>query len=181
MPSVVEAQLPLDVCAPPRGADPSPIGLSTMSPVECPGSLRRFSDTCCGGGWWAGRRATPTLLSSFDRLGGFSGGVSLDAPLLPASSLTRNIRNRGHPGPTPGLGGSVREGGGWGRRGVGVGMGREMTLSWCGWETLPPPAAVCLASPCCPSTLPSGCCCCTVCASCGGEGGQVAVAVLFVL
>ena len=23
-----------------------------------------------------------------------------------------------------------------------------MPLSWCGWETLPPPAAVCLASPC---------------------------------
>ena len=29
----------------------------------------------------------------FDRLGGFSGGVSLDEPLLPASSLTRNTRN----------------------------------------------------------------------------------------
>ena len=27
------------------------------------------------------------------RLGGFSGGVSLDEPLLPASSLTRNTRN----------------------------------------------------------------------------------------
>jgi len=30
----------------------------------------------------------------FDRLGGFSGGVSLDEPLLPASSLTRNTRNK---------------------------------------------------------------------------------------
>ena len=29
----------------------------------------------------------------FGRLGGFSGGVSLDEPLLPASSLTRNTRN----------------------------------------------------------------------------------------
>ena len=29
----------------------------------------------------------------FDRLGGFSGGVLLDEPLLPASSLTRNTRN----------------------------------------------------------------------------------------
>ena len=29
----------------------------------------------------------------FDRLGGFSGGVLLDEPLLPASSLTRNSRN----------------------------------------------------------------------------------------
>ena len=29
----------------------------------------------------------------FHRLGGFSGGVSLDEPLLPASSLTRNTRN----------------------------------------------------------------------------------------
>ena len=29
----------------------------------------------------------------FDRLGGFSGGVSLAEPLLPASSLTRNTRN----------------------------------------------------------------------------------------
>ena len=29
----------------------------------------------------------------FDRLGGFSGGVSLDEPLLPASYLTRNTRN----------------------------------------------------------------------------------------
>ena len=25
-----------------------------------------------------------------------------------------------------------------------TGMGREMPLSWCGWETLPPPAVVCL-------------------------------------
>ena len=31
--------------------------------------------------------------ATFDRLGGFSGGVSLDEPLLPASSLTRNTRN----------------------------------------------------------------------------------------
>ena len=30
----------------------------------------------------------------FHRLGGFRGGVSLDEPLLPASSLTRNTRNR---------------------------------------------------------------------------------------
>ena len=60
---------------------------------------------------------------------------------------------RGHPGPTPGLGGSVREGDGWGRWGVGVGMGRAMSLSWCGWETLLPRAAVCLISPC-PSALP---------------------------
>ena len=30
----------------------------------------------------------------FYRLGGFSGGVVLDEPLLPASSLTRNTRNR---------------------------------------------------------------------------------------
>ena len=29
----------------------------------------------------------------FHRLGGFSGGVPLDEPLLPASSLTRNTRN----------------------------------------------------------------------------------------
>ena len=29
----------------------------------------------------------------FDRLGGFSGGVLLAEPLLPASSLTRNTRN----------------------------------------------------------------------------------------
>ena len=29
----------------------------------------------------------------FHRLGGFSGGVSLAEPLLPASSLTRNTRN----------------------------------------------------------------------------------------
>ena len=29
----------------------------------------------------------------FHRLGGFSGGVLLDEPLLPASSLTRNTRN----------------------------------------------------------------------------------------
>ena len=29
----------------------------------------------------------------FGRLGGFSGGVSLAEPLLPASSLTRNTRN----------------------------------------------------------------------------------------
>ena len=29
---------------------------------------------------------------AFHRLGGFSGGVSLDEPLLPASSLTRNTR-----------------------------------------------------------------------------------------
>ena len=33
------------------------------------------------------------LLVLFDRLGGFSGGVLLDEPLLPASSLTRNTRN----------------------------------------------------------------------------------------
>ena len=32
----------------------------------------------------------------FDRPGGFSGGVSLDEPLLPASSLTRNTRNTLH-------------------------------------------------------------------------------------
>ena len=31
--------------------------------------------------------------TSFDRLGGFSGGVSLAEPPLPASSLTRNTRN----------------------------------------------------------------------------------------
>ena len=31
----------------------------------------------------------------FDRLGGFRGGVSLDEPLLPASSLSRNTRNTG--------------------------------------------------------------------------------------
>ena len=31
--------------------------------------------------------------ATFDRLGGFSGGVSLAEPLLPASSLTRNTRN----------------------------------------------------------------------------------------
>ena len=33
------------------------------------------------------------LPATFDRLGGFSGGVSLDEPILPASSLTRNTRN----------------------------------------------------------------------------------------
>ena len=33
----------------------------------------------------------------FDRLGGFSGGVLLDEPLLPASSLTRNTRNATKP------------------------------------------------------------------------------------
>ena len=31
----------------------------------------------------------------FDRLGGFSGGVLLAEPFLPASSLTRNTRNTG--------------------------------------------------------------------------------------
>ena len=31
--------------------------------------------------------------ATFDRLGGFSGGASLDEPPLPASSLTRNTRN----------------------------------------------------------------------------------------
>ena len=31
----------------------------------------------------------------FDRLGGFSGGVSLDEPLLPATSLTRNTLGSG--------------------------------------------------------------------------------------
>ena len=40
------------------------------------------------------RRVTTGDAYLFDRLGGFSGGVSLDEPLLPASSLTRNTRKR---------------------------------------------------------------------------------------
>ena len=42
----------------------------------------------CGGG------VTTGDAHLFDRLGGFSGGVLLDEPLLPASSLTRNTRRR---------------------------------------------------------------------------------------
>ena len=34
--------------------------------------------------------------ATFDRLGGFSGGASLDEPPLPASSLTRNTRKYSH-------------------------------------------------------------------------------------
>ena len=41
------------------------------------------------------------------KLGGFSGGVLLDEPLLPASSLTRNTRNGGSGGDCGLLGGLV--------------------------------------------------------------------------
>ena len=49
----------------------------------------------------------------FHRLGGFSGGVLLDEPLLPASSLTRNTRNalqRRRPAMWPGAPRSMPEG-----------------------------------------------------------------------
>ena len=49
----------------------------------------RVCSAVCGGGVTTGDAYL------FHRLGGFSGGVSLDEPLLPASSLTRNTRNTG--------------------------------------------------------------------------------------